>query len=195
MRQFSAILALSLIVSCQSPTDGVATAPVAPPVDLSNWATELIQFPPHFAPTMPAGRESLLFSPGWRTEGAEDNWAYALLMELEEPNVGAERIGEILDLYYDGLMGMVARNNKPFTIPEDPSDVTMRSLGDGRFEAQVKTYDSFKDGSPLTLNMLVAAEYPNATTTILRIRACRHEPGNTQVWDQLQQALDSLSFE
>ena len=195
MRLTPIILALSFAVSCQSTPDSKSAAPEALPVDLSKWATELIKFPPRFAPTMPAGRESLLFSPGWRTEGAEDNWAYALLMEIEEPNLDANRIAEILDLYYDGLLGSVAKNNKPFTIPDNPSEVTMKSLGGNQFVGQIKTYDSFKDGSPLTLNVLVAAEYPSATTTILRIRACRQEPGKTQVWSQLQQALDSLSFE
>lgn len=167
----------------------------AVPVDLSQWATELIQFPPSFAPTMPAGRESLLFAPGWRTEGSGEVWAYVLLMEIEQPNLDAGGIAHIFDLYYDGLMGSVARNNKPFTIPEDAAQVTIESLGNNHYAGQIQTFDSFKDGSPLTLNFLVTAEYPNPNSTLLKVQASPETPGQNPVWAKLQQAIDSLSFE
>ncbi|MBL4771442.1 MAG: hypothetical protein JKY61_09950 [Planctomycetes bacterium] len=194
MRIIPILLALSLAFSCQSTEDSNKNIESVVPIDLSEWAGEVIQFPPSFAPTMPAGREHLLFAPGWRTPGTDNSWAYVLLMEIEEPNLNAARIAEILDLYYDGLMGAVAQG-KAFTVPQNPATVAIQSDGTDSFQATVTTYDSFNSGEPLTLHMLIERQTPSASSTILRIQASPTKPGQNPIWPAMQQAIDSLTFD
>ncbi len=164
------------------------------PVDLSTWTGEDIDLPPGFAPDMPAGRETLLFAPGWRKPGGDDHWSYVLLMEVEESGDDAAKLEDLFEQYFDGLIGAVS-DGKPFEVPDDPADVTVREEGQGRYSGVVKTYDAFGTGDELTLHLLVDVEPSSDTTTVLRVLASPRSPDATEVWSSMQQAIDSLSFD
>lgn len=166
----------------------------AAPVDLATWRSELIELPPAFAPGMPAGREILLFAPGWSDPDAEDFWSYVFLMEIEETSVGVERLDEIFELYFDGLIGAVG-GSKSFELPADPAKVSFHDKGGSKYSGVVDTYDAFGSGDALTLYMLVDIERMNSGMSNLRIMASPQEPGMSVVWSSMEQVLGSLSFE
>ncbi len=194
MKLRSLLLTCLIATACHSaPNEGAHTSDTVP-LDLSDWPTEHIAFPPGFAPDMPSGQEQLLFSPGWRTRGNEDTWSYVLLMEIAEPNMDAARITELFELYYDGLIGAVAQG-KPFTIPEDPATVSIEPLGGNLYTGIIETYDSFNGGEPLTLHVKIEMDASQAGATVLRIQASPSSLTEGPIWGSLQQAIDSLSFE
>lgn len=119
-----AIVALAL--ACrpdEAPAPPPETADVVPPVEaeppaetttpscaaLPQWRYELIDLPPEFAPSLPAGAETLWFAPGMFKPDAEDYFTYAFSMEWNEPvEPTAAALEPMLVDYYQGLMAAVA---------------------------------------------------------------------------------------
>ncbi|MFT7665135.1 MAG: hypothetical protein ACI87A_003370 [Planctomycetota bacterium] len=194
MRHLAFVLAGFLTFSCQSVEKLSPPEPEPVLVDLATWGEEVFELPPGFAPHLPAGREILLFPPGWLLPETEDYWSYVFIMEMEAANLDAQRLGELFEHYYDGLIGGVAEG-KSFDVPPDPARVTFRHERDNRYTGTVKTYDAFGVGSELTLYMILEVETKNATTSILRIQASPIAPGTSAIWSSLRQAVDSLKFD
>ncbi|MDA0666376.1 MAG: hypothetical protein O3A95_07105 [Planctomycetota bacterium] len=160
---------------------------------LEDWYREEITMPPQFAPRMPAGEEILLFAPGMFDAEAEDFWSYVFLMQVEESSMSEQRILEIFELYYDGLIIAVAEDRNE-DVGDDPATVQMQVLGHGVYEMQIDLIDSFVTMEELHLNLIVEALPLDSGGTVLRVRASPKAKEH-QVWLHLNQALRSLQFE
>lgn len=174
----------------QMPTDEMPMDEM--PMDLGDWRGETIELPPGFAPGLPAGREVLLFAPGMFEPEAEDFWSYAFLMEIEETGVGVDRLEELFELYYDGLIGAVGRGNS-FELPEDPASVSFREEGAG-FGGVVHTFDAFQTGEAIEVNLFVEVTESTMGKSRLRVQASPQERDQHPVWKALGEAMDSLTF-
>ncbi|MFK7959255.1 MAG: formylglycine-generating enzyme family protein [Phycisphaerales bacterium] len=111
-------IATTMIVSTTIATTTMVSTATAqtppPPVEsLAEWPSEVIAFPPGFAPELPSGIESLRFAPGWRDPDGEHFWSYALSIWIDEPTPDAARIDALLELYYDGLIAAVGEGKRP----------------------------------------------------------------------------------
>ena len=188
----SLLLALFVAVSCQtgSPTSDTDEVEV---VDLTGWRTEFVELPPRFAPDMPKGREVVMFAPGWPTQGAEDHWSYVILMEVEGTDWNAQRIEQLFELNYDGLMGAVG-SGKSLALPDDPADCDFKHAGGSNYTGVVDTYDVFGDGAPLQLHLDVDVQAMDAATTQLRVAVSPHTSDYDPVWQPMRAALRGLTF-
>jgi hypothetical protein len=113
------------------------------------WRTETIPFPLEFAPELKhRGLEELRFSPGMFKPGAPDFWSYAFVWWLEDEQAPQPRLLESeLAVYFRGLSEAVGKARYSF----DPSRYKARLSDDG--SGQIETYDAFKTGKPITLNV------------------------------------------
>jgi hypothetical protein len=166
-----------------------AAAPAAPAADacasISDWRSEIIEMPPEFAPTLPAGREELRFAPGMFKPESPSYFTYAFVIQLAQP-MPADRaqIDSLLDRYYQGLVAAVA-TDRGLTIPIERVDATVTGQAPA-FQATVSMYDAFVTGKPLTLHMDVTM-----TGACLRA-AASPQPRAHEVWQQLAQATACL---
>jgi len=189
----SLVLPLAACGSPQAPArsePAPAVEPVAPAPDLGDWGRETIELPPDFAPSLPAGHEELLFAPGMFAEG-EELWSYAFVLRLEEALPDAERLGALLDLYYDGLITAVG-GQRGVKVGANPAHVLVRETGPGRFAVDVALVDAFVTGEALILHMRVRAEPGGPGTSLLRITASP-QPDDHPVWPRLEAALSTLT--
>ncbi|QDU65335.1 hypothetical protein [Engelhardtia mirabilis] len=158
------------------------------PADLDSWAREVIPLPPGFAPDMPAGDEQLLFAPGMFDAASEQYWSYAFALRLEESGLDAARLTAIFELYYDGLIFAVAQG-KDADVGDDPAQVRMRSVGDGRFEGTIDLIDAFVTLEPVQLRLVIDARDEATDTTWLKVQASPRAPGHG-IWPDLEAAAD-----
>jgi hypothetical protein len=170
----------------------VAEPAVTPPADdacarISDWRSEIIELPPEFAPTLPAGQEELRFAPGMFEPAAADYFSYAFVIRLAQPAaMSADRtqIESVLDRYYQGLVAAVAQA-RGLTPPVERVDATVTGEAPA-FEATVAMYDPFVTGAPLTLHMDVTM-----SGACLRA-AASPQPRTHAIWQQLAQATACL---
>lgn len=179
-----------LLASCVAPQLDQKEAEA---LSLEGWYREEIALPPQFAPDLPAGEEILLFAPGMFDADAEDFWSYVFLMQVREESMSEERILEVFELYYDGLILAVAEDRKE-DVGDDPAQVQMKSLGQGVFEMEIDLVDAFVTMEPLHLNLIVEVAPMDLGGTLLRVRATPMEKEH-KVWLQLNHALRSLKFD
>jgi hypothetical protein len=167
-------------------------APTAQPAEgacahISDWRSEIIEMPPEFAPTLPAGQEELRFAPGMFEPTAADYFTYAFVIRLAQPaTMAADRaqIESLLDRYYQGLVAAVAADRK-LAIPVERVDATVTGQAPV-FQATVTMYDAFVTGAPLTLHM-------NVTMAGACLRAAASpQPRTHEVWHELAQATACL---
>jgi hypothetical protein len=154
---------------------------------ISDWRSEIIELPPEFAPTLPAGREELRFAPGMFKPESPDYFTYAFVIQLAQPSaMAADRaqIDSLLDRYYQGLVAAVAKD-RGLTIPIERVDATVTGQAPA-FQATVSMYDAFVTGALLTLHMDVTM-----TGACLRA-AASPQPRTHAVWQQLAQATACL---
>lgn len=160
------------------------------PVSLEGWRSERIELPPAFAPELPGGEELLLFAPGMFDAQAEDYWSYAFVMRIDEEEIDAARLTELLELYYDGLLQAVARSSSDTAnYVDDPAQVKVEHVSPGSFEANIHLIDSFVTFQPIDVRLLVESEPGSPSGTFMRIQASPQHA----VWRQLAGA--SASFE
>ena len=126
----------------QGPVDVAPLQEAAPRA----WRDEIIDLPPDFAPGLPSGSELLFFAPGMFEEGAEDYWSYVFLMAIDEPVPDAERLCEILELYYNGLIAAVAEGAE-LDVGDDPATVEVKETGRGRFVANDRADRRLRDAA------------------------------------------------
>jgi len=184
------LFALVFVVSaCVAPRSEALDDATAPLVD---WYREEIALPPQFAPSLPAGEEVLLFAPGMFDADAEDYWSYVFLLKVNEDSMSRERIVEIFELYYDGLLASVAEGRNE-DVGKDPAKVRMQDFGHGVYEMQIDLIDTFVTMKPLALNLTVEVLPAESDASLLRVMASPM-PKEHKVWSQLDHALRSLSF-
>lgn len=164
----------------------------AEPISLQGWAPERIALPPEFAPALPAGSEVLLFAPGMFTAGTEDFWSYVFLMEVEETGIGAQRLTEILELYYDGLIQSVAAS-RGSSLGDDAATVRLHAVGGDQYEARIEMIDAFVTMEPLDLHVKIRASAADGGRTRLDVKASP-QPYEHEIWRRLTAALASLEL-
>ena len=174
--------------ACQS-----SPPPERAPTDLSSWRSEEITLPPAFAPEMPKGREVLLFSPGMFNAEAEDHWSYVFLMDIEEQGVSKARLEEVIELYFDGIIGLVG-SGKSLNLPADPATVKFEAGRDNRYRGIVNTFDAFGDGQAIELNVRAHVQEQSDGRTLIEFQASPKTPGKDPIWWALDDALESLEF-
>jgi hypothetical protein len=165
------------------PAHGAADACAAIP----DWRSEIIELPPEFAPTLPAGQEELRFAPGMFEPAAATYFTYAFVIRLAQPatmSADPAQIDSLLDRYYQGLVAAVAKD-RGLTLPIDRVDATVTGQAPA-FQATVAMYDAFVTGAPLTLHMDVTM-----TGACLRA-AASPQPRTHEVWQQLARAAACL---
>jgi hypothetical protein len=174
-----------------TPTPQPATPTPQPATDacarISDWRSEIIELPPEFAPTLPAGQEELRFAPGMFEPASADYFTYAFVIRLAQPaTMSADRaqIESLLDRYYQGLVAAVATDRK-LTIPVERVDATVTGQAPA-FQATVAMYDAFVTGAPLTLHMDVTM-----AGACLRA-AASPQPRTHEVWRKLAEATACL---
>lgn len=194
------VLSALLGAACGSTTQPVEPAeqeseqaPARPEIDgaalAAEWRPEVIPLPQDWAPDLPKGAEVLRFAPGMFEEGAEDFWTYAFRVDLAEEltaELDAEAaIANFLELYYDGLLGMVGGGNG-YDMGDDPAQVHVGQPKDGVYPIRVELIDGFVTGKPLTLHMDWRGEGKT-----LRIIASP-QPRDHQLWDQMRAIVNVL---
>jgi len=122
-----------------------------------DWRTEIIPFPLEFAPEINfVGIEDIRFSPGWAKTNSETFWTYAFIWYLDkDPKLNAEKIEELLVVYFDGLMHNVALNGKDSDTVNLPKTVALFiNKGEkGDFIGKISVYDAFFTKKVIVLNV------------------------------------------
>lgn len=156
MRNKSVFLFLLLIIYnlpvAAQEKQGVLIAP-------DNWQSELIPFPISFAPTIDyAGYEDLRFTPGWAKKDNEQFWTYTFAWHVDKHiSLTAKSLTTILHTYFDGLMGITAKD-APDSIKQLKTIATVNKSKDG-FAGNIKVYDAFFAKQVMTLYVTVKESY------------------------------------
>lgn len=177
---------------------GAAVAPQPDAVSIAGWQKETFPLPPGFAPELPAGSESLRFSPGWRDPKAEGFWSYAFVMWIDEPAPDAARLKDVLEKYYNGLLAMFAAD-KGKDISATPARVDVTGVvgapggaaGGGRYEAKMRVIDAFATFEPIDLRLLIETVAAGDARSTVRIRVSP-QPKEHAIWPSLQAAVADI---
>lgn len=151
------------------------------------WQSETFALPPDFAPDLPTGTESLRFSPGWRDPKAEGFWSYAFVIWIDEPAPDAARIDELLETYYNGLMGTFAAGAGK-DISKSPARVDVDRIAPGRYEARMHLIDAFATFKPIDLRVVVDSVAEGQSRASLRVRVSPKPRGHA-IWHSLDAAI------
>ena len=161
MRILPVLLAFLPATACFSLGEWEFPALFLPLEDVEDWGSEEIQLPPEFAPDLPSGEEHLLFAPGMFEAGSEELWSHVFVMRLDEVPPGRERLEEILELYYDGLIATVGES-RGIDVGDDPASVRVEEIEPNEleeevrnFEAKIELIDAFVTGQPVSLQMRI----------------------------------------
>ena len=150
-----------------------------------DWISEIIPFPLGFALDIPfQGFEELRFAPSWSDSTSQEFWTYTFVWYLEgEPVTFTEAyLEEVLESYYNGLMGAVAGTG------EAPEKALCLVVQDGAtFVGKLRTYDSFFTRHSITLNFSGAVQFcPETQRQLLRIQLSP-QPFTHPVWEKLEE--------
>lgn len=159
---------------------------------LRDWLSETIFFPPGFAPDLPSGKEDLRFPPGWRTPDSEEFWSYAIVMQIDEPTPNAERLEEILDLYYDGLMSAfgVGQDSEEEV---DPAQVSVKQTAPNNYEATMHIIDGFATFKPIDIRIKLVTQSAADDRSIVEVRVSP-QPDEHEIWAALQAAIEDIQM-
>lgn len=186
----SILFSSSLLVGCGS-TDG-ATQVESEPVSLDTWISEHLPLPPGFAPGMPAGDEMLLFAPGMFSAGAEDYWSYAFVMRIDEGYLDEERLTDIFEQYYDGLISAVAWSNN-LDVGTDPATIELFKVEEGRYDAEIDLVDAFVTHEGIRLKARIELEDEGQDSSFLRVQVSPQEADHA-IWRSLKFAAETLEL-
>ena len=141
---------------------------------LPEWRYERIELPPEFAPSLPAGSETLWFAPGMFKPDAEDYFTYAFSLDWNEPiEPTATALEPMLVDYYRGLMAAVAGG-------EPIREASVRVSEDGK-TATVVMSDEFTKTPEIEVSLRISGD-----ADCLRVFATA-KPSEA-VWTALQSA-------
>ena len=177
-------------------TSGEDPQPVAP-ADVSaeeraaacqaivDWRSEIIELPPEFAPSLPAGREELRFAPGMFEADSETYFTYAFVLSFAAGTaLDPAALKAILDAYYRGLTRAVAESKK-LELPID--EIASRVEPDGQgLRATIAMYDAFVTGEALELELRMTV-----AGTCVTVQASPRPAGDA-VWAMLEKAATCL---
>lgn len=185
---FSALTLTAAIGIANRPAE--ASLQISNQISLKGWASETIILPPDFAPTMPKGKESLKFAPGWSDPKAEGFWSYALVFQIEEPVPSKKRIDTLIETYYNGLLSSFAKNaNKDISGTPVKVEVTQESAG--KYSATMTAIDAFATYKPIKVRFEIEAVAVNKSRSSLRIKLSP-QPKEHAIWKSLDAAVAQI---
>ncbi len=155
---------------------------------LEGWPEEVFDLPPGFAPDLPKGTESLRFAPGWRDPNSEEFWSYAFVMWIDEPVPDIERVDELVEIYYSGLMNVFA-GNRGKDISHDPVRVEVKQVGPNQYEAEMHLIDAFATFEPKDIRVLIETEADDEGHSFVHIQVSQQPEGH-EIWKSLEAAID-----
>lgn len=155
---------------------------------IADWRPEVIELPPEFAPTLPAGREELRFAPGMFEADSAEYFTYAFVLGFRDPQaLDRGAVEGLLDDYFRGLMAAVAKSRK--TEVDTSAIKASVTGGKDRMHATVQLVDAFVTGKPFELRMVLDVD-----GSCLRARASPQPMGHA-VWGALEHAIHCLPCE
>jgi hypothetical protein len=122
----------------------------------TGWKHETFPLPPGFAPDFPyQGSEELRFMPGWSSPDAPDFWSYEFVWWLDErPPFDTASMAAALTAYFRGLTTAVGGSKYEMDSAHFRADlIQVPDSKPPQLTGQVFTYDAFKTGQPITLNV------------------------------------------
>ena len=165
----------------------------AEPNLLEGWASETFALPPSCAPGLPEGSESLLFAPGWRDPESEHFWSYAFVMSIDEPVPGADRVGELVEAYYNGLISVFA-SNKERQVSITPVQVEVEQVSPNHYEAMMHTIDAFATFEPVDIRVVVETAADGDDHSRVRIQVSM-QPEEHKIWRSLDAAIEQIEVQ
>jgi hypothetical protein len=184
-------------VGCQSspPKQGAAIPPGPVWPVPAGWAHETFALPPAFAPELPYhGMEELRFMPGFYTPGADDFWSYTLVWWLEQPpTFDSATVSQTLTAYFRGLAAAVGGTKYQFDPAHFHSVLSpVSGAATPRLSGQIFTYDPFKTGEPVTLNVEAELQRCPAVSRTAIVVMLSPKPPTHTLWTQLRGAAAAL---
>lgn len=157
---------------------------------IDGWIPETFELPSGFAPDLPRGKETLLFSPGWRDPSTEGFWSYAFVMWIDESEPDADRLTELLDTYYTGLMSAFGVGRDDET-PANNVRVELKPTGDASYEAAMNLIDGFKTFEPIEIRVLIETWEATEDQSAVSIRVSP-QPKEHEIWQSLEAAIKDI---
>ncbi len=117
------------------------------------WGVEQILFPLSFAPSIKFnGYEDIRFAPGWSKSESEEFWSYKFVWQIDEdPQLNEERLGEMMETYFDGLSRAVGKGSEQnIDTLSRPVAVFVREADS--YKGRLKIYDAFSSQDWISLN-------------------------------------------
>jgi len=146
---------VSIMLTYGQENESILSAP-------DNWQSEIIPFPLGFAPAIGfVGFEDLRFSPGWSDSTSQEFWAYSFAWYIEMDSAMTEsKLTESFNIYYDGLMGVVFKNQAD-TTNSTQLDKTLCLFvkTNAGFTGKMRVYDAFFTKDYMTLNIKVKESF------------------------------------
>ena len=124
-----------------------------------DWKSELMFFPLGFAPSIDFnGIEDLRFRPNWSDSTSQEFWTYTFVWYIDSNFVCNEKnLADILNVYYDGLMGIDEKNKKAEKKVNKTTSIIQKNKG--TFEGSIEVYDAFFTKRNMTLNVKIKEAY------------------------------------
>ena len=147
------------------------------------WISEIIPFPIGFAREIDfTGFEDLRFAPGWNDSTSSEFWTYTFVWYID--NYGPmteEKLTEVFNLYYDGLMGVTdPKLNLKKTIS------VFSKTGKG-FTGEMQVYDHFFTKKYMTLNIIITESFCPADNIQIILCDISPKPLEHPVWEIFKQ--------
>ena len=128
------------------------TAPTC--AEAPGWRYERIELPPEFAPTLPAGVETLWFAPGMFDPAAPDYFTYAFSLDwMDEQAPKPTTLEGWLTEYFVGLMSAVAGSRQA-----EPVALGRVEVEPNGAKASVVMSDEFTGTPEVQLTILVSGD-------------------------------------
>jgi hypothetical protein len=198
-----ALTAFALVSALGVFAAAMAQVPPAPAADLrwpipAGWKHETFELPPGFAPEFPyKGSEDLRFMPGWSEPTASDWWSYAFVWWMDQPpSFDALSVEAALTTYFQGLAAAVGGEMYKF----DPARFRtalkpVPNSNPPRLTGQIFTYDAFKTGGPIVLNVEAELRSCRAASKAAFVIVLSPKETTDAVWKALRDAAGALKCE
>jgi len=161
----------------------------------AGWKHESFPLPPDFASELPYhGTEDLRFMPGYFSPEAPDFWSYAFVWWLDQPPAfDAKVLAASLTTYYRGLSNAVGGSKYKM----DPAYFRtvlspVQGSNGARWTGQAFTYDVFKTGKPITLNVEAELRTCTATKQFALVMTLSPKDSKNAVWKSLRESADKV---
>jgi hypothetical protein len=201
-----------LVVGCHAEGRAEPPHPEPPPRHVSwaladGWRREVTKFPPDFAKTLPyRGEEERHFMPGFLEPTAADYGSYVFAWILEPgPALETAAVERDLVTYFRGLCREVGRGK--LEVDDSRFRASLHAVGDApktrnlllnntnspELRGTVDTYDPYKTGKPLTLNVRIhQAACIGASAERIVLFAMTPRPDADPVWVALDGAVEAF---